>query len=817
MPSRNKVEIVITAQDDASSKIEGVFNALQKGAALAAAGVVAAVGAVQGFNAVMREMAKESASAQQVERAFMQIADASGESTDILLKNLKESSAGMVTQTDLMKSYNKAAQLVSVTFANQLPDAMTALRKVSAATGEDMDYMLNSLVTGIGRLSPMILDNLGIQVDLTKAYEDYAASIGKSVDELSKQEQQTALMNQVMEKLNANTANMPDVMGSAATKAAQLEVKISELKTALGRAYMPVYQRFLDGQLAFIDRIAPIAIQLMEKYAQIYIRVTDRINEITTSFVNWIKNLRSGNVQLGRFQDAADSVQQGIARLSRGLYNIRSAFRSFQNWVAIGRSPLEAFQITLHQLFPTWLANAINKNINNTVYTLSTLWNNRLKPLFTEIRDFVMSLFSGEAGQGAQQISQLVQTFWALLSPLGRIKLVLETMGVDFTPLIEGITRFFAALNEGGSVADAFTAAFGESQETAGLLSIFEDIKSFVLDSLLPALQNLGNWFTGSLLPLLADVVATIATTVLPALWGLLEWFIMNGLPFITSAITIAWETIIKPAFWFLRDVWEMIRPALEELGNWIWNEGIPALEDLADRVRVFVEENKPLVTAIVLATGLLFGMKVAATAATVAQTGLNTAVNLAGAFQIGIQNLGSLIIKLGAVTLAIWAVIEAWNKMQETVDIVKQGAEDVGNAFRTAVEQGRISVEDVSIGDWVAEFAAATSAQLGGGIMDQWAQGVANLVGGETVRSQLTSNANGGIYTSPGIGLIGEDLSGMSFEAVLNSDQIRELLAEARQGGSTTNNYFQGGPRNALEAQRYGNTIGTTLKAQGF
>jgi len=73
----------------------------------------------------------------------------------------------MATNRDLMLSFNKASTLVSVDFAKQLPDAMQYLGKVSLATGQDLGFLLDSLVTGVGRVSPMILDNLGIQVALS--------------------------------------------------------------------------------------------------------------------------------------------------------------------------------------------------------------------------------------------------------------------------------------------------------------------------------------------------------------------------------------------------------------------------------------------------------------------------------------------------------------------------------------------------------------------------------------------------------------------------------------------------------------------------
>ena len=39
--------------------------------------------------------------------------------------------------------------------------------------------MLDSFARGVARQSPLILDNLGIQISLKEVYDEYAASVGK--------------------------------------------------------------------------------------------------------------------------------------------------------------------------------------------------------------------------------------------------------------------------------------------------------------------------------------------------------------------------------------------------------------------------------------------------------------------------------------------------------------------------------------------------------------------------------------------------------------------------------------------------------------
>lgn len=269
--ARSNLEILMTAKDQASKVIGSVGSSLKSigGAEVKAAGAVLA-GVAAGLTAVAvgaTKLAIDAAPLQTVSAAFDGLAESAGKGSDEMLKALQDASSGMITNRDLMMSFNRASQLVSKDFAVQLPDAMSLLAKAAGATGQDMNYMLDSLVTGVGRLSPMILDNLGIQVSLTDAYDEYAATLGKSTDELTKSEQQTALMNTVLEKLKTNTESMPDVAGTASQQFAAFGTTLKNLKDDVGLALLPVFQRLMEwiGPLlqGAIEKVMPY----IEKFA----------------------------------------------------------------------------------------------------------------------------------------------------------------------------------------------------------------------------------------------------------------------------------------------------------------------------------------------------------------------------------------------------------------------------------------------------------------------------------------------------------------------------------------------------------------------
>ncbi len=292
-----EVQIIIKAIDKASGVfddvgkkaggLQGALSTLGTVGGLALAGITAGVTAIGtaavGAGAILGKMAVDAAPLVGIQQAFEGVT----EGGDEMLAMLRESSLGMVRDTDLMLNYNKAAQLVSKTFADQLPDAMVYLTKVSASTGTDVDYLMNSLVTGVGRVSPLILDNLGIQVSLAEATERATEMFGLQADELSKEQQQAALMALVLEKLEENTAALPEIAGQASTSWAALMVSFQNIKDQIGISLVPALQTLLEA-------IAPIVAEYGPRLVKLF---GEKIVPVVESVAGALALLLEGDVQ----------------------------------------------------------------------------------------------------------------------------------------------------------------------------------------------------------------------------------------------------------------------------------------------------------------------------------------------------------------------------------------------------------------------------------------------------------------------------------------------------------------------------------------
>jgi len=303
MSAQRTIEITINAVNKASPALDGVGSSLQNLGKTALAGVAGVATATAAVGAVLTKLAVDAAPIEGISKAFEGLADSAGVGTDDMLAALKRGSAGMITNRDLMVSFNKAASMISTDFAVRLPNAMGYLGKVSAATGQDMNYMLDSLVMGVGRLSPMILDNLGIQVNLTEANEAYAASIGKTAAELTKSEQQTALMNQVLEKLAVNTASMPDATETAAAKMERFKTALQDTKDSIGAALLPVLGSMMEAFSAIADAVLPVLVNLFQEHLVPALQsAAEFFMPIIEAVAHWIELVSGGADPLLAFQ-----------------------------------------------------------------------------------------------------------------------------------------------------------------------------------------------------------------------------------------------------------------------------------------------------------------------------------------------------------------------------------------------------------------------------------------------------------------------------------------------------------------------------------
>jgi len=313
--------------DSAISRITaGAGKSFQALGTAALGGIGVATGAITGLGAALGKITVDAAPVEGLSQAFDGLAESSGRGADEMLAALKKGSAGMVSNRDLMLSFNQAAGLVSTDFAVQLPDAMGYLGKVAAATGQDMGFMLDSLVKGVGRVSPMILDNLGIQVALSEATDRAAEMFGVEASALDKGQVQAGMMNVVLEKLAANTASMPDVTHTAAAKMAQFKATLQDTKDQIGVGLLPVLNNLtgIFGHIA--EHVLPLLTGFIEN------TLAPALEDASLFFDEFIAGILAGNDPLTSLQ--ATLKEFGLGQVAEMIGTVVAALQEL--WAVVG-------------------------------------------------------------------------------------------------------------------------------------------------------------------------------------------------------------------------------------------------------------------------------------------------------------------------------------------------------------------------------------------------------------------------------------------------------------------------------------------------
>lgn len=173
-----------------------------------------------------------------------------GDSMNNIIESVSEASLGTVSNMSIIESSNKAMMLGVSGSAEELASLMEIAALRSRAMGISTTQAFDDMVRGIGRMSPMILDNLGIVVDAEGTYGAYADSIGKSSSELTRSEKIQALLNKVIDEGNKLLEDAGGLVDDNAAKYERLEARVDNyqatLAMAVDNAINPSIEAFLD-------------------------------------------------------------------------------------------------------------------------------------------------------------------------------------------------------------------------------------------------------------------------------------------------------------------------------------------------------------------------------------------------------------------------------------------------------------------------------------------------------------------------------------------------------------------------------------------
>ena len=141
-----------------------------------------------------------------------------------ILDGLREATHGTVTDIELMKAAVKFNDFKLP--VEELGTMLAFAQQKAKDTGQSIDYMVDSIVTGLGRKSLMILDNLGLSAAEIKEKMAETGDMTKAVGEIIREQMSKA----------------GDYVETAADRAAQANVNLQNKMEELGRKFAPLQE-----------------------------------------------------------------------------------------------------------------------------------------------------------------------------------------------------------------------------------------------------------------------------------------------------------------------------------------------------------------------------------------------------------------------------------------------------------------------------------------------------------------------------------------------------------------------------------------------
>ena len=205
---------------------------------------------------------KQAAKIDSMETAFNTLTGGVG-SASIALDKLQEATNGTMSQFDLFQQANNAMILGVTKNSDEMAEMFDMAQRLGRALGRDTASSVESLITGIGRQSRLMLDNIGIIVKSDEAYQDYARSIGKTKDSLTDAEKKQAFMNATLESARKKLKTLGDETSSTQDSYDRLTASVADTGAEIGEVVNNAFIPLIDATTDFFDSLDTEKIRLL--------------------------------------------------------------------------------------------------------------------------------------------------------------------------------------------------------------------------------------------------------------------------------------------------------------------------------------------------------------------------------------------------------------------------------------------------------------------------------------------------------------------------------------------------------------------------
>ena len=192
------------------------------------------------------EFTKQAAKVADMSRAFTTLTG-TGENAALSVSKISRAVKGTMSQMDLFKQANNAMILGVTRNTDEMAEMFKIAQTLGAALGVDTAHAVESLITGIGRQSRLMLDNIGIIVKADEAYKAYADGLGITTDKLTDAQKKQAFFTAAMESARTKAAELGNQQLTARDQFNKFNATMSDFTDFIGEKTTPIVLSFFNS------------------------------------------------------------------------------------------------------------------------------------------------------------------------------------------------------------------------------------------------------------------------------------------------------------------------------------------------------------------------------------------------------------------------------------------------------------------------------------------------------------------------------------------------------------------------------------------
>ena len=410
------------------------------------------------------------------------------------LNKLQQATNDTVSEIDLLTQANNALILGVTDNTDEMAEMFDIAQRLGRALGRDTASSVESLITGIGRQSRLMLDNIGIIVKAEEAYEAFAEANGTTADKLTDAEKKQAFFNATMESaktkvsaLGAETLTSQDIFD-------QFSASMSNLASAFGGFMSGGLEPVIKGFTNLANSASDFFRGLTESPLETTIRQLKNLGAETESLMQLQKiqlqrNVIKLNQELNSSKDfytdidlLQAKIQENTNKTNKEVQNITSSQLELNNLVdAESRAKEQAFLIDQQ-------IDQVISNTKNNVSDTRDLAVQILQSLEEEQKKQYDILFTSQAKQ--KSLEESIENSNNILNNLSEEGKVLEK-NLDIQSKIKateaellalGKERVKSTTSKGGGKAGQDDESFKRSQELRKI--VFGETVAFQIEQL---------------------------------------------------------------------------------------------------------------------------------------------------------------------------------------------------------------------------------------------------------------------------------------------------------------------------------------------